>query len=91
MRGMEVEQKELSSLLLRMRNGSAALESSLEVSYKTKRLVSYDTAGKFFGFCSKKKNKNKNKNKKTPKLGTSLAVQGLRLQVSNVQGVGISR
>ena len=37
MRSMEVEQKELLSLLLRMRNDSAALESSLEVSYKTKQ------------------------------------------------------
>ena len=37
MRGMEVEQQELSSLLVRMRNGTADLESSLEVSYKTKQ------------------------------------------------------
>ena len=38
-------------------------------------------------FAQKQKQK---QNKKNPKLGTSLAVQGLRLQVSNVQGVGIS-
>ena len=41
--------------------------------------------------AQKKKKKKKNTQKKTnPKLGTSLAVQWLRLQVSNVQGVGIS-
>ena len=40
--------------------------------------------------AQKKKTKNHTHKKTNPKLGTSLAVQWLRLQVSNVQGVGIS-